>query len=299
MLLLVGAAQAESAGTLPEGSQVVYTGLGLTTFSALDQGSGVVERDRGLRTRLDLYGSLGLTDAMQLSLSAPVIYSTVADDPDNLPCPNLLPGEGYCESYATLGQARLDGRYGLVRKKAKATLGVAIDVDRWNRARRGQYNSAGSGRTTTEAFLIAGGDLPVGAWTLSGLMLGGYTRSFAPDAISADGTMTVRAPGDTVRGSIELRARPPAPFTVELGAHTVQRLSGVPLDGDWVGDWFFSDKDRWNVLQYSHWAGSLKATVDLPDNMGVHIGASRVLAVDNGPADLMDVSIGWHRYFAP
>lgn len=298
-MLWLGVAQAESAGTLPGGSQVVYTGLGLTTFSQLDQGGGVTERDRELRGRLDLYGSLGLTDALQLSLSAPVVASTIADDPNHLPCPGLLPGEGYCESYLTLGQARLDARYGLLREKAKVTLGLAADVDRWNRARRGQYNSAGSGRTAAEAFLITGGEVPAGAWRLSGLAVGGYTQSFAPDATSADGTLTVPAPGNSVRGSLEVKARPPGPVAIELGAHAVQRLSGVDLDDDWVGDWFFSSRDRWNVLRYSHWAGSLKLSVDLPDNMGLHIGASRVLAVENGPADLTDVSIGWHRYFAP
>jgi hypothetical protein len=299
LLMLAGPAQAESAGTLPKGSEVVYTGLGFTTFSQLDQGGGITERDRELRTRLDLYGSLGLTDALQLSLSAPVVYSTIADDPDNLPCPGLLPGEGYCESYATLGQARLDARYGLVNKQGKVTVGLAADVDRWNQGRRGQYNSAGSGRTAAEAFLVTGGEVPAGDWKLSGLLLGGYTHSFAPDATSADGTITVKAPGDTLRGSVELRAKTPTPVAIELGAHRLQRLNGVELDGAWVGDWFFSSRDRWNVLQYSHWAGSAKVSIDLPDNMGIHVGASRVLAVENGPADLMDVSVGWHRYFAP
>ena len=299
LLLFVGAAHAESAGTLPKGSEVVYTGLGFTTFSQLDQGGGIAERDRELRTRLDLYGSLGLTDALQLSLSAPVVHSTIADDADNLPCPDLLPGEGYCESYVALGQARLDARYGLVRKQAKVTLGLAADVDRWNQARRGQFNSAGSGRTAAEAFVVTGAEVPAGDWRLSGLVLGGYTHSFAPDATSADGSITVKAPGDSVRGSVELRAKTPAPVAFEVGAHRLQRLSGVDLDDAWGGDWFFSSKDRWNVLQYSHWAGSLKVSVDLPQDMGIHVGASRVLAVENGPTDLMDLSIGWHKYFSP
>lgn len=301
LVMLSGLAYAESPGTLPKGSEVVYAGAGVTTFSQLDQGGGSTDRDRELRTRADLYGSMGVTERFQLSASIPLVYSTVVDrGADIWPCPEFLPGEGYCESYVTAGQARLDARYGVAQDKTKVTLGLAADVDSWNAGRRGQYNSAGSGRSMVEAFVVAGRKVSAGEWRLRGLALAGFGYSIAPDATSADGIVTVKAPGDQVRGSLELRAKAPGPLAFELGAHGLQRLSGVPIDdGNWVGDWFFSSQDRWNVLQYSHIAGSAKVSIDLPKNNGLHIGASRVLAVANGPSDLWDMSLGWHHYFAP
>lgn len=89
---------AESPGTLPGGAKVVYSGVGVTTFNRLTQNGEAVLRDREVRSRLDLYGSYGLTDRLQVSVSAPVVHSFVVDDPDELPCPNLLSAEGYCET---------------------------------------------------------------------------------------------------------------------------------------------------------------------------------------------------------
>ncbi len=298
-LLLSAVSRAESPGTLSKGAKVLYAGAGLSSFSQLDQDGSTTQRDRGVRSRADLYGSFGLTDALQVSASVPVVYSAIVDATDTLPCPGLLPAEGYCEAYATVGQARLDLRYGVLREGGALTLGLAGDVDNWNAGRRGQYNSAGSGRSMVEAFAVGGGDMKAGDWRVRALGLGGFGYSLAPGATSTDGSVTVKAPGDMVRGSVELRAKAPGPLAFELGVHGLKRLSGVDLDGDWAGDWFFSSKDRWNVLAYSHLAGSAKVSVDLPNDNGVHLGASRVLAVDNGPTDLFDISLGWHHYWAP
>lgn len=299
LLALLTTAHAESPGTLPGGSKVIYAGGGFTTFSDLTQGDEVVERDRELRFRGDLYGSVGLTDRVQLSASVPLVYSTIADDPEQLPCPDLLASEDYCASYFTAGQARLDGRVAIAQKKLKVTGGLAADVDVWNAGRRGQYNSAGSGRTVLEAFAVAGGGVPVGDWRLRGLLLGGYGQSMAPEITSADGSETVRALGNHVRGSAELRAKSPGKLALEVGLHGMRRLSGVDLDQAWVQDWFSSSPDRWNVLAYRQLAGSAKVSIDLPRDQGLHIATSRVLSVDNGPTNLQDVSVGWHRYFAP
>jgi len=297
--LLSTSARAESPGTLPAGSKVVYAGGGFTTFNSLTQGDEVVVRDRELRFRGDLYGSLGLTERFQLSMSVPLVYSTIADNPDELPCPDLLASEDYCASYFTVGQARLDGRVAITQKKVKLTGGVAADVDAWNAGRRGQYNSAGSGRSVVEAFAVAGGGVPVGDWRLRGLLLGGYGHALAPDITSANGDTTLKALGNHIRGSAELRAKAPGPVAFELGVHGFRRLSGADLDTAWVQDWFMTSPDRWNVLAYRQLSGSAKVSIDLPDNQGIHIGAARVLSVDNGPTNLTDVSVGWHRYFAP
>lgn len=304
LALWILGAQAESPGVLPKGAAVVYAGGGGTTFGTLRQTTAagtteVVDRDRELRPRLDLYGSLGLTEGLQLSASVPVVASWVADDPALLPCPDLLQSEGYCESYVTVGQARADARYGLLRDGPQLTVGLAAEMDAWNAERRGQYNSAGSGRTAIEALVVTGGEVPAGDWRLGGLMLGAYAYSIAPSVTPTAGGPAIKAPGDHVRARVEGRAVSPGPLSFEVGVHAIQRLSGVDLDPAWVSDWFVSSLDRWNVLQYGAISVSGKVSVALPKDMGLHLGVARTVAVENGPADLTDVSLGWHRYFAP
>lgn len=297
-LLFLLSARAESPGTLPGGSKVIYTGVGVTSFNRLTQNGEVRVRDREVRPRGELYGSLGLTDRLQLSASVPLVGSFVVDNPDELPCPDLLADEGYCETYVTAGQGRLDLRYNLVRNQPLVTVGVAADVDNWNINRRGQYNSAGSGRTMLEGLGIVGGQTSAGGWQLQGLVLGAFGYALAPEATSADGSISVKAPGDTVRASVEGRAYKNG-VAFELGGHLVQRLSGVDLDDDWVDDWFRDSLDRWNVLRYRGISVSAKVSVDLPNNSGLHIGAHRIVSVANGASNTTDVSVGWHRYFAP
>ena len=304
LALLVALASAESPGVLPRGSEVIYSGVGFSTFSALQQTdaagqSETVERDRELRPRVDLYGSFGLTDGLQVSASVPVVGSVIAEDAAVGPCPELLQSEGYCESYLTVGEARLDARYGVMRKRTKLTAGLAAMVDNWNTNRRGQYNSAGTGRTQLEALVITGGTVKAGDWKLRGLVLGAYAYAVAPSVTPTGGGPAVKAPGDSVRASVEGRADAPGPLAFELGVHAQQRITGVALDGAWVDDWFRSSLDRWNVLQYGAIALSGKVSLDLPNSIGLHAGVSRAVAVSNGAADLTDVSVGWHRYFAP
>ena len=116
LLVLLSTVRAESPGVLPEGSQVVYTGAGVTTFNQMTQSGEVTTRDREVRIRGDLYGSVGLADRLQLSASVPAVVSFIADSPERLPCPGLLQDEGYCEPYVTAGQGRLDLRYQLLRR---------------------------------------------------------------------------------------------------------------------------------------------------------------------------------------
>ena len=304
LLLTLLAARAESPGTLPGGAAVVYTGAGVTTFNRLTQDGEVQLRDREVRLRGDLYGSVGLTDRLQLSASAPLVASFVVDNPDELPCPGLLQSEGYCDSYVTVGQGRAELRYGVRRGAPWLTLGAAADVDRWNHERRGQYNSAGSGRTVLEGLAVVGAETGLGGWAVRGLVLGAYGRSLGPEvsssveAGSGQDPIVVQAPGDTVRGSVEVRGHRDG-LAVELGGHVVQRLSGVDLDGDWVQDWFLTSQDRWNVLRYRGVAVSGKVSLELPGSSGLHVGAHRLVAVDNGASNTTDVSVGWHRYFAP
>ena len=296
---LLSVALAEAPSTIPKGSKVLYSGVGLSTFSRLDQGAGTQTRDRAVKPRLDLYGSWGAAEWLQLSLSAPLQMGVVLDDPDLLPCPNLLSEEDYCSTWAGVGTARLDARTPILKNTFKLTGGLAAMADPWNRGTRGRYNAPGPGTASAEAFVVAGPVLPVGDWTVRILGVGAYAYSFAPKATSADGTVTVKAPGDQVRGSAELRVKPPAPVAVETGVHLMQRLSGVPLSGDWGTQWFPETKDRWNVLQTRLVMGSAKVSFDLPSSMGIHVGGTWSYAVSGGPSDLFDVSVGWHKYFAP
>ena len=113
----------------------------------------------------------------------------------------------------------------------------------------------------------------------------------------AEAELDLAAEAGTASG--EVRVNPPAPLAVEAGVHWMQRLSGVPLAGTWGQQWFPETKDRWNVLQTRLVMGSAKVSIDLPKSMGVHIGGNWLFASAEAPSDLFDVSVGWHKYFAP
>jgi len=292
---LAALAWADEPTTLPQGSATIYSGLGLSTFSQLDG----TQRDRSVLARADLYGSYGVHERLQLSLSAPILYGTVLDDPSQLPCPNLLTDEGYCDAYVTVGSARLDGRVPLVRGPMRVAAGLALGGDPWNRPLRGRYTSPGTGTPYGSVYALAGPRLALGDGALAVTGGGGFTYRLAPTATSAGGDVTVKAPGDAVEALLQLKGSLPWPVHLQTGVFYQQRLTGVPLGGSWNADWFASSRDRWNVLQTRLLQGHGKVSVDLPQAMGLHATVTWLYDVAEGPTDLVDVGVGWHKWFAP
>lgn len=296
LLWLLTMAWADEPTTMPQGAASVYTGLGGSSFRRLNDGV----RDRSVKVRADLYGAYAVHDRLQLSLSAPLLYGTVIDDPDQQPCPNLLTAESYCVPYLTVGSARLDARTPLVRGPFRLAVGLGLGGDPWNRSKRGRYTSPGTGTPALSPYVLTGPRIPLGdKAALSVTAGGGFVWSLAPDATSSGGEITVKAPGDAVQVLGEVRAELPGPVSLQTGVYYDHRLTGVPLGGSWQQDWFSSSLDRWNVLQTQLLRGSGKVSVDLPKSMGLHLGVTWLYEVQEGPTDLFDVSLGWHKYFAP
>lgn len=296
MMLAATMALADEPTTLPAGSASVYSGAGVSSFRRLDDNV----RDRSVKARVDLWGGVGLHERLQLSLSAPLLYGAVVDDPAQLPCPNLLTAESYCDPYLTMGPSRLDARTPIVRGPFRLAMGLGVAGDPWNRGKRGRYSSPGSGTVAVTPYTLLGPRLPLGDQVVLSITAGaGFAWSLAPTATSADGNITVKAPGDAVEVLGEVRAELPGPIAVQTGVYYDHRLTGVPLGASWQAQWFNATPDRWNVLQTRLLRGAGKVSVDLPKSMGLHLGVTWLYEVDEGPTDLFDVALGWHKYFAP
>jgi hypothetical protein len=253
-----------------------------------------------VKVRADLWGGVGLHERLQLTASMPLLYGAVVDDPAQLPCPNLLASESYCDPYLTVGPARLDARTPLVRGPFRVAAGLGVSGDPWNRGKRGRYTSPGTGTLALTPYGLLGPRIPLGDTAALALTVGGgFAWSLAPTATSAGGDLTVKAPGDAVEVLGELRAELPGPVSLQTGVYYDHRLTGVPLGGSWQQDWFQATPDRWNVLQTRLLRGAGKVSIDLPKSMGVHVGVTWLYEVDEGPTDLFDVAVGWHKYFAP
>ena len=298
--LALSVALAESPGVMPAGTRAARAGAGLTTFRDLGFGSGAIAGDRVVQPHVDLYGAWAPAPRLQVSGSVPVVASWVTDGDAPLPCPDGLPTEGHCEGFGTVGAARIDARYGLLAaQRGTLTLGVAAGSDRWNAARRGQYNAQGTGRSHLEALVIAGTRADPGAWTLDGVLLTAFGYSLAPSVTSAAGGVRVPGPGDHVRASLELHARPPGPVTLLVGAHALQRLSGVELDAAWIEDWWRASLDRWNVLMARQVTCSAGIGFEVAADRRIELQVQRAVAVQRAFQDTTDVSVGWHQTFAP
>jgi len=290
---LLAIAMADEPTTLPAGSASVYSGVGVSTFRRLNDSL----RDRSVKARLDLYGSYGLHDRLQLSLSAPLLYGTVVDDPDTLPCPGVLASEGYCDPYVTVGPGRLDLRSPLVRGPFRLALGMGLQGDPWNRRIRGRYASPGTGTLMVAPYLLMGPRLPLADDLVLSVTAGGsYVGSLAGKA--NDGFLFVRAPSDAVQALGQVRLELPGPLAAETGVAYDHRLAGLALGPSWQASYFPQD-DRWNVLRTRLLTGTGKVSVDLPQSMGLHLAVTWLYEVEEGPTDLVDVSLGWHKYFAP
>jgi hypothetical protein len=285
--LITGLALAESAGTLPAGSAVAYGGLALGSFQ---YGSSGLIRDRQLRARADLYGAVGLTDRLQLSLDAPVMRTWVLELEDRGPCPTDGYEGDYCDPVTGVGEAGLHARY---RVASGLVVGAGVRSDAWNAGTRQRWTNIGLGTTSLVGSLIVGRERE-----RLGVVGAAHYRLTLGRAVDA-GLGEVSLPGDTVAGLVELRYSPPQirpEFRLALSG--MSRLWGVEYGPEYV-DYYRLTPDRWASLAYRELKGAAQVSLPLEDHSGLHLSFSRVIVAANGPKDAMDLSLGFHRYFPP
>lgn len=286
--LFSGFARAEFAGTIPAGSAVVYAGPGLTTYAHLsvDTAPPGGALDRALQSRLDLYGAYGLTDHVQLAVSLPVVYSTVATHDSN--CSG---SSDFCTPVAGVGQAGVQVRYRLVGSPLYVTGALGLQSGAWLAAERGRFTMPGEATTDIEPVLLLGKDVQMGK--VRGGVVASAQYTFRLETYAEEVSPSV--PADDVRAAVEVKVAPGS-WEFEVGAATYQRLGGDTFSSTspaWPTD------DRWAALDYDNVQVHGKVSYALPGNLGVHAAVSRVVWVRNGPPDAMDVAIGVHKYWAP
>ncbi len=309
LLLSVPSAHADSAAVLPEGSKVVYAGLGVSTFRHLSYGDGTTTNgageivqdgrlDRLVKPRLDLYASMGIKPWLQLSAWAPVVASFALTDDSTGPCPDQGP-EGFCDDIVTVGEAGLQARFGLQRERFKFTPALALTSDIWNLGTRGQYNAVGEATIALVPGLYLGYDQPLGDWRLGLHGWGNYAWNVVRRQIDFGSAAPFGAPADELSEGAALSLRMPIGLTVAGLVEAVQRRWGVDWEGSYYQEYWIGNDDRWAVLKYEDVVLRGKLSVELGDDMGLHAQAGRIVYVRNGPPDTWDFGLGWHKYFAP
>ncbi len=309
LLLTSGAARAETARVLPEGSTVVYAGLGLSTSRKLRYGDGSTTNasgqtigdatlDRLVKPRVDLYASHGLTPWLQLSGWLPLVSSFATTDDSSGPCPNQGP-EGFCDPEFGVGEAGIEARFGVVRGDLSLTPAMAVTSDIWNAGSRGQYTSLGDASVAVVPGLLLGYERRMGDWSLGVVGSGRYAWNVVRRSLDFGSAAPLSAPGDELYEVGEVKLGLPVPVELGLSVEGVQRLSGQDWEGSYYQEYWVDNDDRWTVLRYQHLAVRGRVSVALGDDMGLHLQGGKVVDVRNGPPDTWDFGIGWHRYFAP
>ncbi len=279
-LLLTSLTFAESAAPLPKDGTAVYGGLAAYTWRKLrfdTDASKDSTLDRDLTFRLDLYASHGFSDRFSMNASVPLVWSQVVDDTATNPCPN---GPFPCEAVVTVGSVGVQGRYAVLQGPVYVSPALGVTSSSWNAATRGHYATAGEATTDVQPALYVGGHAgSMVDWVVAGIY--DYRTTFYA---AQDG-----APADDVRAFAEVRGSV-GKVALTLGGSTYQRFGGVVVASD------LSTDDRWAITDYDNVAGTAKVSVTLPHDMGLHLSATKILWVRNGPPDAIDVSIGVHRW---
>lgn len=281
-LLLSSLSFAESAAPLPKDGTALYGGIAAYTWRKLrfeTDPANDSTLDRDLTFRLDLYASHGFTDRLSMNASVPVVWSQVIDDPESNPCPN---GPFPCEAVVTVASVGVQARYTVVEGPVMVSPALGVTSSSWNAATRGYYATAGEATTDIQPALYVGGH--AGStfgfdWVLAGVY--DYRTTFYA---AQDG-----APADDVRAFAEVRGSV-GKVALSLAGSTYQRFGGVVVASDLGTD------DRWAITDYDNVAGTAKVSLTLPHDMGLHLTATKILWVRNGPPDAVDVSIGVHRW---
>lgn len=282
-LLLCAAAHAESAWILEPGGRVVYGGVGVSTFATGVTGGA---RDRQYRARVDTYGALGLREGLQLSVDLPLVRTGVIDADGVAPCPT---DSDYCDPVTTVGEVGVHLRQRVVdtgRFRVAADLGLRSD--QWNAGTRGRWINAGQGTSSVVGSAIADavlGPVTLSAWWRYGLVVG--------RPVTRDDGVVEWLPPDWTGGGLH-GALPLGPLWLTAGGSSVFRLGGADFDGDWAA---YPREDRWSALKYREIRAEAKLSLPLGDNAGLHLGAGRVVWVQNGPEGMWDVGLGVHRSF--
>ncbi len=288
--LLVGAALADSAGTLPAGSTAGWLGAGLGSFRHLRHADGTVQPlDRAVQGRVEAWYGAGVTDWLELSASLPLVANGVRVIDGN-PCVGARPTEDYCDPVVGVGRATLGVKAGLEPGEVDLALGLVGATDAWLADRRGRWTSTSDG-----------------TWDLR--VSGALGRDFNRLRLDGWAALTVRSKRELIVGDEALRV--PANHVdgglqvswwhhgwgVRAEGTTVHRLGGLQRDGTWV-TWARPSEDRFAALQYRDVQLGLQGSRALARGWTVHAGARRVVWVRNGPTDRWDLALAVSRYVA-
>ncbi|RME22849.1 MAG: hypothetical protein D6798_14810 [Deltaproteobacteria bacterium] len=309
LLLHPGVARAETARLLPDGSTVVYAGLGLSTSRKLRYGDGTTTDadgdpigdatlDRLVKPRIDLYAGHGVTPWLQVSARLPLVSAFALADGDTGPCPDQGPA-GFCDPVVSVGEAGVEARFGAVTGDLSVTPALAVTSDIWNAGSRGRYTSTGDASVAVVPGLLLSYERDLGAWSIAVTGSGRFAWNVGRRTLDYGPAAPLAAPGDEFFEVGEVTVGLPAPVALAVGIEGVQRPSGVDWEGSYYSEYWVDNEDRWAVLRYQHVAVRGRLSVSAGDAMGLHLQGGRVVDVRNGPPDTWDFGIGWHRYFAP
>jgi len=292
---------AESAGTLPAGSDVVYVGVGGATYASIELNEGAAvgegERDRAYKLRLDGYYAHGLTDRLQLSVWAAPVSAGFVTDTAGLPCPDIGERggayEGYCDLTLSAGEVGVQGRYRLTSGAWKVTAGLAALGDPWNAGTRGRYTAVGVGAFGLAPGLYLGRDFELGGRPSGVVAYGNYSWRVGPRL--AEGSLAGQTPPDIVGGGLEWRLGL-GRWTAQVAVSGGTRLGGLLWDDDFMAQYWPTD-ERWLVIRDRYLKAEGKASLALSDTSGLHISAGRMLVAVNTSQTLTDAAVGVHKYF--
>ncbi len=285
LILIATLAHAEHAGVLPAQSWVAYGGGGFTTYSELDSDAGSGTVDRVNIPRVEGYLGVGVAKRVQFSAYLPVFYSFVSEG-DPGPC--SATSQVDCRDILALGRLAVDARVNVLGGPVKLTVGIGGASSAHLRDVRMRYTMPGQATVDFTPSLYLGKDLAFGKMG-AGLVAFAHYDYRVPGDFQPD--LEEKAPADDVRAGLEFKVSP-GKFTAQVGAYTYQRLGGT----GWLA--YPNSDDRWATSDYDDVSAGLKLSADLGNGLGAHLGVHRVLWVNNGAPDALDVTLGVHKYFS-
>jgi hypothetical protein len=287
LVLLLAAALAETPTTLPGGSSTAYGGVGVSTF---EYGSSGLIRDRVWFARVEGYGAVGLSDRWQLAAYVPLVHSWVVEIADRGPCPRPT---DYCDPLTTVGDVVGEVRFSAVDARVKVAPALALHTNAWNKGSRHRFDAVGYAETGAVARVVVGSSGTLAKVAVKGLVYA--SLDLVLGTVIDQGTGPIKAPLDTASAGIELVAAP-GPWTLQVGAHGMSKLGGLAWGEPWVANYYNTDT-QWLVLRYQTVRAELKVSRSIGSKSGVHMSVSRAVWADSGPKDMLDVSLGVHRWF--
>ncbi|NOY27285.1 MAG: hypothetical protein GXP62_15565, partial [Oligoflexia bacterium] len=251
-----------------------------------------------LGPRIDLYASVGLKPWLQVSAWLPVVATFALSDDSTGPCPDQGPA-GFCDPAYGIGKAGAELRAGMLGGDLSLTPALALTSDLWNSGSRGQYTSLGTAVVSVIPGIYIGYEKGLGNWRPGIVAHANYAWNVGRRRIDTGPDAPLQAPANDIIEAIEIKLGLPLPLEISGALEGAQRQGGLDWEGDYYANYWVDNADRWAVLRYQELVVRGKLSIALPNDMGLHFQAGKVIDVRNGPPDTWDFGVGWHKYFAP